>query len=253
MAEIVTSTEDQTLESVQYRVELNPAATRQAGRPIYTGRVALKETYSTRDVAERMVAEGCAVKSSTVRLVLTEFAELVGKLTREGRAVNIGGVVRFAPAVRGTFASEDAAWDASKNAVVVNASVGSRMRVAAVNSNVQRVESVVAPTLTRLVDGASMQENTITSEGSFFVLGTRLTWDATKEDEGFFLAFEGAETRCTALESKQDPTCATLKTSQVFTSAGEPVELFFRTRAGTSTLRQYAYGQDIVTALPANA
>ncbi len=248
MADMMNNNTAPSLEQVHYHVALNPAATKAAGHPVYTGVVDIKETYNTADVAERMVSEGCAVKAATIRLVLSEFAELVGKLAGEGRAINIGGLVRFAPAVRGVFETEDAPWDAAKHTLVVNASAGSRIRSAAALSAVQRVNGVVFPTLTRLVDLATFKDDTITSRGDIFVFGTKLTWDDTQKDEGFFVNYLGVESRCQMLESVQDPTCAALRTTQPYATDGDLVELFFRTRMGGTTLRQFKYPRRIDSA-----
>ena len=228
MAEIMIQA-DEGVESVNYRVIENPVASKMAGKPVYTGVVDVKETYNTAAVARRMVEAGCAVKASTIQLVLGDFAELIGKLAAEGRAININGLVRFAPAVRGTFATMEAPWDATKNALVVNASVGTRLRSAAAKSSANRTTRVLLPTLTRVVDLATVSENKITSSGGFFVLGTRLTWDDTQADEGFFLFANGDKMKCRMVESVQDPTCAALITDMTF-DPGTPLRLSFRTR-----------------------
>lgn len=246
MAEMMSDSTT-NLASVNYRVIENAAATRAAGKPVYTGVVSVKETYNTAAVAQRMVSEGCAVKAATIRLVLSEFAELVGKLAAEGRAVNINGLVRFAPAVRGTFASEDAAWDPAQNAIVVNASVGSRMRVAAAGSQALRVNTVVFPTMLRVVDFATARDNVITSEGTFFVMGSRLTWDRSREDEGFFLAHGVTEEKCTLIEDVIDPTCVFLKTDAVLES-GTELRLTFRTRINGSFYQFPWSGEPLVAA-----
>lgn len=248
MSDIFTDNSVQNFGSVQYKVLRNGAASKIAGKDIYTARVVAKETYGTQELAARMVSEGCAVKASTIRLVLNEFAELTGKLVAEGRAVNIGGVVRFTPGIRGTFDTVDSAWNATKNEIVVNAAVGSRMRAAAALSGVTRLDSIELPVLMRVIDVATGKTDTLTSLGAFFVSGERLTWDDTAEDEGWFLNYGGFETKCTAAEGEQDPGCAALTATQEFLSADEEVKLVFRTRMGGTVLHQVAYDKPIVSA-----
>lgn len=248
MADVMIETTP-AIESVNYHVVENPVASKAAGKPVYTGVVEVKETYNTVDVAKRMVAEGCPVKSSTVLLVLNEFADMLAKLTAEGRAVNINGLVRFAPAIRGTFASADAAWNTTENALVINAMAGARLRVAASGSTVVRTDRAMAlPTLDRVVDMTTVRDGVISSEGAFFVMGTNLTWDEQAEDEGFFLDNGVSEARCVATESVQDPGCAALRTTLVFETPGEELHLLFRTRQGGNTLRQVDFTKPLVTA-----
>ncbi len=240
---------NENLESVNYHVIENGAASKVAGKPVYTGVVEVKETYNTAAVAKRMVEAGCAVKRSTIQLVLGEFAELIGQLAAEGRAININGLVRFAPAVRGTFASIDAPWNAAENALVVNATVGTRLRVAASNSAVIRTATgMPLPKLERVVDLTTVRDGVISSEGAFFVMGSHLTWNKDAADEGFFLDDGSGEARCEGLESVQDPTCAALRTDLVFESSGVSLRLVFRTRQGTNTLRQVEFSKELVTA-----
>lgn len=248
MAEMMIETTP-AIESVNYHVVENAAASKAAGKPVYTGVVKVKETYNTSDVAKRMVSEGCPVKGTTVLLVLNEFADMLAKLTAEGRAVNINGVVRFAPAIRGTFASVDAPWSATANTLVVNACAGARLRNAAAMSSVVRTDRLAAlPTLERVVDLKTVRDGVISSEGSFFVMGSGLTWNADAEDEGFFLDVGSGEARCEGLESVQDPTCAALRTDLLFENSGEALLLVFRTRQGGNTLRQVNFTKALVTA-----
>lgn len=248
MADVMIET-NPAIESVNYHVIENAAASKAAGKPVYTGVVKVKETYNTSDVAKRMVAEGCPVKGSTVLLVLNEFADMLAKLTAEGRAVNINGLVRFAPAIRGTFASADAPWSDASNALVVNAFAGTRLRHAASGSSVVRTERALPlPTLERVVDLKTVRDGVISSEGSFFVMGSGLTWNPDAEDEGFFLDAGAGEERCEGLESVQNPTCAALRTGLVFETPGEALILVFRTRQGGTSLRQVDFTQALVTA-----
>ncbi len=247
MSSIVTE-DTADIKSIKYRVVYNAAASKAASRDIYTALVDVKETYNLNAIAERMVAEGCPVNIASIRLTLTTFADLVAKLVAEGRAVTIPGLVRFSPAIRGTFATEDADWDGAENQIVVNASIGPRMRVAAATSSVQRINTVLLPVFDQLIDMATQKPNVITSEGAFLVTGERFVWDDSAEDEGFFINVGGEERKCTLHELDASNECVILKTSQIFETAGQEVQLFFRTRID-GKLRQIQYKGDIVTAV----
>lgn len=248
---ISTNNDVQDFGSIQYKVIRNGGASKNAGKDVYTAQVVTKETYGTVQLADRMVAEGCLAKASTISLVLTDFANLVGKLVAEGRAVNIGGVVRFSPGIRGTFETADSAWDTAKNSIVVNAAAGNRMRTAAALSGVTRVDALELPILLHVMDVATGNGDTITSEGHFMVSGKRLTWDATADDEGWFINYQGIESKCTMVGEVQDPEGASLMATQAFDDAGDPIELFFRTRMGGEILHQIPYGNPLVTAVKA--
>ncbi len=236
------------IQTVNYRVITNAAASKLAQKEVYTGRVDIKETYDLDAVAMRMVEGGCTSKVMTIKTVLTDFADLVGRLVAEGRAVNISGLVRFAPAVRGTFESLDAAWNSTENRVVVNASAGAAMRMAAANSSVTRSETLHLPKLVQLIDMVKETINTVTSEGSFVVVGERLEWDLDAADEGWFLRFNGEEKRCEVIEQSPMGESVILKTDFAFTQAGDPLELFLRTRVN-GVLHSVKMEQAITTAM----
>lgn len=119
---IDTTTCTSDADRVLYKLIRHTAASARAGKDTYIAQVLIKETYGLMDIAKRMENEGCLLKANTVALVLHEFAELVTKLVAEGRAVNIKGLMRLAPSIRGTF-TDDAVWNPEKNTLVVNASI----------------------------------------------------------------------------------------------------------------------------------
>lgn len=244
MAELLNAEANSSVDTIQYYVVENPAATKLKGEPVYTGVVKIKESYAINDVIERMAAEGCAVKGSTIRLVLTEFSDLVGRLVSEGRAVNLNGVVRFAPAIRGTFANGKADFDAERNSVVVNATAGSRLRLAAVGSPVAKVPSAALPTLAAVYNLSTGSQGTICSEGGILVTGTKLEWDADTADEGFFLNYEGVQTKF-SVTGVPSATAVALVTGQAM-EEGDTAELWFRTRMGGDTLYQVRLADDLV-------
>ncbi len=235
------------IKSVNYRVVQNAAASKLANKEVYTALVNIKESWDLENITERMVAEGCLASTSAIELVIKDFAKLVSKLVAEGRSVNIAGLVRFAPSIRGTFETPDATWNAANNQVVVNANTGAQLRLAAMGSSLQRVDKVVVPVLEVLRDMATGRANIITSNGTFLVTGSLLTWDASAADEGWFISNSGVETKCETVESEQDPDCAVLRTPDMYSVAGQPLELFFRTRIN-GLLRQMKYDGEIVTA-----
>lgn len=229
MANSVMNEVDSNLGNIRYTVVENGAASKAKGEPVYTAVVTAKETYHIADIAARMTAEGCTVRPATIKMVLSDFAELAAKLVSEGRAVNIGGVVRFAPAIRGTFTSPEDVFDPARHQVVVNATIGNRLRSSAATSAVQRVQNVVLPKIDILLNVADGSENTICSKGQFVLGGSRLTWDDTKADEGFFINLMGVETKCRIVLGDPNGKRVVLRTTQAM-NPGDTPELWFYTR-----------------------
>lgn len=118
-----------------------------------------------------------------------------------------------------------------------------------VTSSTTVEEFMPEPTMERVVDLTTTQDNVITSEGDFWVLGTGLTWDTTEDDEGFFISTDYSSVeRCNGIESVQNPTCAALHNPLFFDQAGDTITLVFRFRHG-STLKQLEFTGTILTAI----
>ncbi len=184
------NTEESTLDSILYRLQLNGAATARKGQPTYTAITEIKEVYNIRMLADRLVENGCLARRATIELVLEEAFNLIGRLVSEGRAVQFPGAVRFAPSIRGTFDSPDEPFNRKKHRVVVNATVGKRMARAARASRPIRNEDLLLPEINHVTVLDPKTQNAMSyflSNECIFVFGHALTWDMEAEDEGFFI------------------------------------------------------------------
>lgn len=233
--------------SIQYKIIRNGAASKHKGRDVYSALVIPRETYGILQLSERMANEGCTVKASVIRQVLDEFVTLVTQLVSEGRAVNLGGLIRFMPSIRGNFDSPNEIWDPKKHDILINACCGKRMRALASMRPATRLDGPPIPLLKQVVDIAKGKSNRVSSNGSFFVSGENLTWNKAAADEGWFLVYNGQETKCVPVAKEQDPACAALNTGVEFAASGESVGLVFRTRLGGKTLHRVEFEGEIVT------
>lgn len=233
--------------SIQYKIIRNGAASKHKGRDVYSALVIPRETYGILQLSERMANEGCTVKASAIRQVLDELVTLVTKLVSEGRAVNLGGLIRFMPSIRGNFDSPNETWDPSKHEILINACCGKRMRALASMRPTSRLDGPPIPLLDRVVDVATNKRNRVSSNGKFCVFGENLTWDDSAEDEGWFIVCDGRETKCLAVAKVQDSACAMMNTNVEFAASGESVGLIFRTRLGGKTLHRVEFDAPIVT------
>lgn len=233
--------------SIQYKVIRNGAASKLKGRDVYSALVIPRETYGTQQLSERMADEGCTVKASAIRQVLDELVILITKLVSEGRAVNIGGLIRFMPSIRGNFESPDEPLDPKKHEILINACSGKRMRARAAMSPTSRLDGPPIPVMMQVLDKANGRTNRVSSNGDFFVTGRHLTWDVSAADEGWFIVCDGQETKCLPVAKKQEAACAALNTGVAFSASDKEVGLIFRTRLGGKTLHRVEYDSQILT------
>lgn len=239
---------DNASDAVPYKLQYNQLASRKAGRDVYSAYVVPKETYGTVQLAKTLASRGALLKESQIRMIISEMANLIGELVSEGRTVNIGGVVRFIPVIRGTFDSPDEPWNPKKHKVQVTACVGGRMRKIAAQSPVTRVGVPGAPVLTQVLNTERGKSGSISAHGAFVVLGEKLSWNPEAEDEGWFLNLGGAESKCTVIESKAPFTSASLRCTHAFETPETPLLLIFCTRLGGKTLHRITYTKPLVTA-----
>mgnify|MGYP000763766836 CR=1 FL=1 len=215
-------------QGIRYTVHRNGGASKFKGEETYTAYVST-DTAALGEVADAMVTRGCPYAKSYIVAVLTDMANVVGDLLRSGRAVNLGGLVTLRPTIKGTFEGEEGTFSSSANRLAVSASVGSKLRNVTMGSPTLKQSSVQLPTIEKLLNVADGSENTLCSKGQFMLTGARLTWDDTKEDEGFFLNLMGVETKCQTLLGDPQGKRLVLRTAQTM-SVGDTLELWFRTR-----------------------
>lgn len=248
---ILSSDNEGTVDVVQYKLRLNPLASSKAGRSIYNGVVIKKETYGTRQLAARMVKEQTPLNASTIQMVINDLANLIAKLASEGRAINLGGVIRVMPVIHGSFDSFDEPWNPKKHKLRISACAGTKLRNAAILSPLMRLDGPNKPEILQVINVADPKKpkhDRVPSAGEFVVAGNLLAWDRDAADEGWFLNYKGQEAKCEVVKS-ENPHCATLRTTYVFNEPGESLLLIFRTRLnGEKSLHQFAYGNPLETA-----
>lgn len=245
--EIFSDKDVHSFGSIQYKIIRNGAASKNKGRDVYSALVIPRETYGTLQIADRMANEGCTVKASSIRMVLDELVTLITQLVSEGRAVNIGGLIRFMPSIRGNFDSPDEPLDPKKHEILINACSGKRMRARAAKSPTSRLDGPPIPVVMQVVNKSNAKSNRVSSNGDFLVVGKHLTWNESAADEGWFIVCDGRETKCVPTVKEQEPTCAVMNTGVTFAASGMEVSLVFRTRLGGKTLHRVEYDTQILT------
>lgn len=96
-------------------------------------------------------------------------------------------------------------------------------------SGVPSVDPNAMPTLTRVYDLTTQNEDEITTQGDVLVEGTNLTWDQDSADEGFWVARKGYETSCRVILADEDPTRVVIRIMEEFLEEDE-ARLLFRKR-----------------------
>ncbi len=216
---------------IQYQVHRNAAASKNLGQDVFSARVVTSETVSLAEIAKTMVANGSPYGETHIVSVLTDMANTCTALLCGGRAVDLGGLVRLRPSIRGTFESEEATVGPG-HTLRVKASVGSKLRGIVSGCATQKI---VRPTVAlaaldsvhNVLDGSP---GTLCSKGLFFVQGRGLLWDNTKDDEGFVLNLLGVETKCPVVSGDPAGKALVLRTTQTM-EVGDTPELWFYRRS----------------------
>ncbi len=190
--------------SIQYGTFHNQLASQKAGKDMNVAHVYTHKTYTLKELAAALKARGVSLTRGTIFYVLQELADLMQDLLAEGNAINLGGIVRLFPTIRGTF-EEGETFDESKHAIVVRAIAGKVVRGAASAGPVQKVGGSVSPTITGLYNTVNFEEDILFGGGETgTVEGKFLTFDATAADEGLFIScpeYEGDDLTLDVLKS----------------------------------------------------
>lgn len=214
--------------AIRYDLVKNALLEKNKGEESYYARV-YTTTKSLKAVAETMVREGLKYSPYEIYCILEAFTDVVTRLLQEGYAVNMGSLVRFRPSIQGRFNTEQEGFNRGDHRIVVRASVGASLRNVAASASVARISATWIPELQCIYNGMTGEENTVTPEGNLVISGTRLKWNISAADEGFFAIVDGDEQRCTVLTT--DKTNETIFVLLPHTMVeGGVAEITFRTR-----------------------
>jgi hypothetical protein len=218
--------------AIRYDLSKNALVEKNKGERSYYARV-YTTTKSLKTVAEAMVREGLKYSQYEIYCILEAFTDVVTRLLKEGYAVNMGSLVRFRPSIQGSFKTEQDGFTRGDHRIVVRASVGSSLRNVAASAAVARISAAWTPEIHEIHNGMTGEENTVAPDGSLVITGTRLKWNTSAADEGFFANLDGDELRCTVMST--DTTNNTIFILLPHTLVeGQAVELTFRTRTTPS-------------------
>lgn len=238
---------ERTFGSIRYKLVRNGAASKKAGRDIFSASILNKEAYGVQEIAERLASGGTLLRKSAIKAVLEELGDLIPALVAEGRTVNLGHFVRFMPAIQGTFEDPDEPFNPRKHTLLLKACSSRKMLKQLGTRPTNRLGRTPRPTLTVLHNMVTGTLGCVSSEGTFIVIGKNLSWDPNATDEGWFLCYNDLERKCVATMNEAGVSVR-LTSPFTFEASGEALELIFRTRLGGSLLREIVYSKPLVTA-----
>lgn len=185
---------------IRYRVVKNGGATKMAGKTVYNARVDISAPYNLEMVAKEMAKGRFPFSEEDIVHVLTTFSKHAQDLLLAGNSINVGGLVTLRPSIRGTFESEGAGFSEAANTLRVTASVGSALRYATAGGQVMKIGDENFPVLEKLINAATGEEGSISSEGVGTLIGRNLNFDKSAEDEGLYLETASATEKCSVVD-----------------------------------------------------
>ncbi|WP_309397105.1 DNA-binding domain-containing protein [Cerasicoccus maritimus] len=156
----------------------------------YAASMRLGDPFDLEAIIADMDERGTTVAESETRAVLIEFLRVIKRQVLAGKRVNLGGLVRLFPSIRGVFLGPDDAYDESRHELVLHAvadrSLLNGLRDAA---EVEKLtEPGVLPILQRLYDhGSTTYDNILSPANTATLKGDLLNYNAVRADEGLFL------------------------------------------------------------------
>ncbi len=176
--------------SINYSTYHNDLASQKAGASRSVARVYTHKTYTLKELAGELKARGVSLTRGTIFYVLQELADLMQDLLAQGNAINLGGIVRLFPVIRGVF-EDGETFDDSKHAIVVRASAGKVVRGAASAGPAQKRGGSVMPMINSVKNAVTFEDDILFALTTATVKGKNLGYDASASDEGLFLDAAG--------------------------------------------------------------
>ena len=137
-----------------------------------------------------MDERGTTVAESETRAVLIEFLRVIQRQVLAGRRVNLGGLVRLFPSIRGSFSGPEDSFDPERHEIALNAvaDLDLKKKLRTEGSTEKLTLTGVQSILTRLYDhGLDTYDETLSPGRIATLIGDRLKFNPAEPDEGIFL------------------------------------------------------------------
>ena len=149
-----------------------------AGKGEWFGTVIPNGTLDQEGLIDRMIAHGCKLERTTIRYFLDQLMRTVPDVMAETNCSVDLGFCRLRPVIRGSFESEDEAFDKKRHKLVIEATLSPAIRKAVAEGleavNVTPVETP-SPCIDSVCYGPDFVRNTLSVAAPFEVHGTGLT------------------------------------------------------------------------------
>lgn len=155
------------------------------------------ETFTEEQIVERMINRGSTVTKAEALSVLEEYGLALEDILKTGNNVNTR-LFAIYPSIAGVFGGKDAPFDASKHAIRLNVTAGSRLSKITGSIQVQKVTSISpVPVLQKFTNLKSKVVNESFTPGQIASLsGLLLKFNEDDPAQGiFFISDSGMETK----------------------------------------------------------
>ncbi|MCW9705498.1 DNA-binding domain-containing protein [Fodinibius salsisoli] len=156
-----------------------------------------QESHEIEDIIDLMISRGSTVTKAEALSVIEEYEAAIEKVLEGGDSVNTS-IMRVTGSMPGVFNDLTDRYDESRHYVRLNMNPGPRVKRAAQNIEVEKIEADrPEPALKLFEDVASDTTNeTLTPGGVAKITGRLLKVDPEATDQGvFFIADDGTSTR----------------------------------------------------------
>jgi hypothetical protein len=163
----------------------------------YMGVVTDNETIDVSGIVKRMIGKGSTVTTAEALSVIEEFEFAIVEEIKSGNNVRTN-LFKIYPSVSGVFNSEEDNFDASRHAIRLNLSAGSRLAEAIKEIQLKKVAiTSPQPVIQRFIDLKSKAVNESFMPGRIAsIKGSMLKFDEEDNNQGiFFIGVDGSETR----------------------------------------------------------
>ena len=156
-----------------------------------------QESHEIEDIIDIMISRGSTVTKAEALSVIEEYEAAIEQVLADGESVNTS-IMRVTGSIPGVFNELTDRFDEARHYVRLNMNPGPRVKRAAGNIEVEKIEADrPEPALKLFEDIASNTTNeTLTPGGVAKITGSLLKVDPEAADQGlFFIASDGTATR----------------------------------------------------------
>ena len=165
----------------------------------YMAQVTDSQVFTLEDVIDRMVKRGTTVTRTDLAALMQLYTQECTYIVEEGGTLNTS-LINTSFSISGVFDGADDSFDGKRHSVNLNINAGTALKDALTKVKASKAETVSTdPFITAVTDKLNGTTDTVKIGSVMEIIGSRLKFDPTDEEQGVFAVSGTTAVRCASV------------------------------------------------------